>query len=188
MPDVQQIRRALRTYFLDVDLVRDLGTGTAFPASADIPDGLQAGDRLFRTDLLWPCIYDGTRWLSPEMSALVANAQNFSATGNTALHALRSDYAPYLTRIVLKTRVNTTNDATNNWTVVVQSLTLALATTAVYTLASTNGDGTSYTNHDGAPSTAAPSSPAFLRLALTKNVAPGTLDVAASVWYRLIVP
>ncbi len=61
---IQQLRNDLAPYFLSYDAVRDLGSDTAFPVSADITGGLQASDRFFRTDLGWACYYDGARWLT----------------------------------------------------------------------------------------------------------------------------
>jgi hypothetical protein len=62
MNSIQKLREELAPYFLSFDGTRDLGRGTAFPVTGDLPDGLLAGDRFFRTDLGRLYYYDGAAW------------------------------------------------------------------------------------------------------------------------------
>ena len=176
---------------------RDLGRGTAFPASADLPGGLQAGDRFFRTDLGWLCSYDGTRWLTVHeysMPLEISNASTpvtYAAAGNTVASriAYRNDYSLYITRVSTITIVATTNDGTNNWTYSLRALvgngTSALTIHTFTTAADAAG---TQSTHDAAPSNnAVVASRNYFDIVVTKNNAPGALTLWSSVYYRLIV-
>lgn len=190
---IERLRRDLAPYFHERDTTRDLGRGTAFPSS-DIPGGLQADDRFFRTDLYLDCVYDGARWLTRDVYPSGGMLQSTITTSGTQalLRANRTDYAPYIVRLVVVARINTTNDGSNNWTMAARGLSANLGTAIVIhsatTAAYTAGTFTALeVASAGLSGTATPSQYQWYDLALTKNGAPGSIDVAATLYYRLIV-
>lgn len=191
---VQRLRQPLKAYFLSIDTTRFLGRVTTFPASADIPGGLQADDWCIRTDLDLPCFYDGTRWLTYEIfssSGMLTLATTTSGT-QALLRVNRTDYALYITRVVVLARVNTTNNGGNFWTMATRGLDAPLATNSVIysstTATYTAGTFTALEVAAGAGGfTATPTQYQWFDLALTKTGAPGSIDVASTVYYRQII-
>lgn len=186
----------LRSYFLSFDGTRDLGRGSAFPAT-DVPGGLQAGDRFWRTDLGWACYYDGARWLTTHEYVAPLNDYVFSVAAGAAYaggvpqsigRALtRTDYTLYITRFVLYATASVLQTAINNWRISFQS-NFGGTTNAQY---NTNGQaagalvlteipvGSITQNGAGSSETRV--------LVDVKNGAPGTLIVEAAMYYRLII-
>lgn len=192
--DLQRLRRDLAGYFLSHDRVRFLGRIPDFSTTANAPGGLQTDDWCIRTDLDLPCFYDGARWLSYEIfssSGMLTLATTTSGT-QALLRVNRTDYALYITRVVVLARVNTTNNGSNFWTMATRGLDAALATNSVIysstTAAYTAGTFTALEVAAGAGGfTATPTQYQWFDLALTKTGAPGSIDVASTVYYRQII-
>ena len=185
--------RELSAEFPRFTTSRNLGRGTAFPATADVPGGLRADDTFRRTDLDWDCFYDGTRWLTNFEMQISEVVTTFTATNNSAFDSVfRTDYAPFITRIVVVTSVATTNNATNFWTIGISGVNLAKGaattiysfTTAAHTLATltlTEVGGVSLTNQ------VLGANAQYWRVSVTTTLAPGTLTIHPTTFYRLIV-
>lgn len=166
------------------DRITGYRRGTAFPASP------AAGDRFFRTDLGFACFYDGARWLTVhEYSAPFVETSSGAAFAPRA--AIRTDYALYWTRVSLRAFVATTNNGTNYWNIVLQSLDAQITTgTNLYSKA-TNADGAgAWLVYDAACSTniAAAGNIYWARVNCAPVGAPGALTLNAVAYYRLIVP
>lgn len=167
------------------DRLNDYRRGTAFPASP------AAGDRFFRTDLGWQCYYDGTRWLTVHEDMIPVQAlATFAGPGTVGgtITALRTDYAPYFTRVEMTTAVATTNNGTNYWTVELIGVDLPFTTVSVISNPNTSADAMGVrVNHAAAAGAPAPSNRQFVRGRFTTMGAPGALEVTISAWHRLIV-
>lgn len=122
----QNLVQPLSTWFARMDYARDLGRGTTFPLTADLPGGLQVDDRFFRTDLDFLCVYDGTRWLTAHEYALTLGladtnsmAASYAATTAGARYGqVGRDFAPYFTRIDVNLFLGAgTSNTLNYWNV-----------------------------------------------------------------------
>lgn len=189
MPDqIQHLRQALAPYFLSYDGTRDLGRGTAFPASADLPGGLQTSDRFYRTDFAWMCYYDGARWLTlHEYAQPLTNYSRTTipftgTTGVLQLSPVRTDGAQLIvTRVAAYLDVLTTNNGSNYWS-------LAFKTNAGTTInafdTSANAAGAAILKE--AAVNVNYTDPAFITLEVTgKTGAPGSLVASGTIWYRI---
>lgn len=159
-----------------------VASGGAFPT------GIATGFLFFRTDLGWLCSYDGARWLTAHEVAHPITIWT-TYTVNTNLDTvLRTDVAPYVTRVAVVTYVATTNTGANYWSATLQGVNgnqTAGTTVLAFTTASDPVD--TFTTHEAAASTPNPSNRTYWRLALSKTGAPGTLYINAVVYYRSIV-
>lgn len=183
------IQRQIQGLQVDVERIRKadtgLSAGTAFPSTPG------TGLLFFRSDLGLLCYYDGTRWLTVhEYDVIASYLATFSGTpAASAVSALRTDYAPWFTRVVILTSVATTNNAGNFWTVTLQGLDITGAsTTNIYQIntgATPDVVGTR-TNHEGTAG-ATPANRALLRVLMTSTGAPGNIELTATAFYRLIV-
>lgn len=171
-----------------VSLERDRAKGTTFPS------GPQTYDRFLRTDRGIEYFYDGTRWLSLQEYDFGAGQQvSAGATGITASPstvvrwAVRSDYELWLTRWVVHSRVLTTNNGSNNWTVAL-TYQVANATATTITSFGTSADTAgNLTNHDQAINAALNTSAEGVSTTVTINAgAPGGIFAPSQLLYRLI--
>lgn len=183
---------SLSFYLHDRDTSRDLGRGTAFPLSADIPNGLIAADRFFRTDYLLPCVYDGTRWLTQYHyhAAFNQNATAFTGTASYVIGPLRQDTAPYVDRIGVELFVNGTNTGANYWNISLRGVSASYgAATTIDTFNTAALAGSTWTNVDRAPNaTTTPTNRALFDVAVSIGAgAPGGLILSATIYYRLII-
>lgn len=165
--------------------------GTAFPASPF------TGQRYFRTDRGIEYYYDGTRWLS---TALMSFQLPYNANGTTfPISATLSDanrcdrpnpnYSMWLVEISYRFAVNTTFDATNNWSgALIGTNATTNPTIATLTFWQTGRTaGTAYYDTTIIGSVNAVADAWKFRIDLTKNSAPGTLVWSIpTVNYRLI--
>ena len=186
-----QLWPALTGYFADYDSTRDLGRGTAFPASADVRDGLTAGDRFWRSDLGFLCYYDGTRWLTVHEyesgHVLVSTAVNGT---QSAIRANGATYASYITRVVCVVRVSTTNNGSNFWSIAVRGLNDALTVaTTIQTFSTVAAAVNTFVRGEAnPPSTQVPANYSAFDIALTFGAgSPGVIDVTTTIYYRLII-
>lgn len=175
--------------FHHADIGRDLGKGTAFPATADIAGGLQDRDRLFRTDLGFLCFYDlaNTQWLTAQVFEVRFSLKTFSATlEDTAnLQAMPADYKIFAIRLDVTVNTGATNTGANYWAISWRDgATNTIATTDTSALAAA-------TSRQRLAVVAGFSQPAavsvFHNLLLTKNGAPSNIDMYAVCRYRLII-
>jgi hypothetical protein len=157
-------------------------SGTAFPGASS------TGDVFFRTDLGLLCFFDGTRWLtvhqySSEMAGVtltVGTTGNFSRT--------RSDFALWFDRIAITSRVNTTNNASNYWTVKVRSYNPVVSAFIDILTFDTSGDTVAtYTDHSAVPTTQNPANYGFEGINAAVTLAPGSINLYMTCFYRLIV-
>jgi hypothetical protein len=163
-----------------------LDHGTAMPA------GYPLNVPYFRTDLgLW--IYsDGTRQLTAEefqcdVAAYARNPMPFAGAGATTLliGPQRTDYASYYVRAKAYLDVLTTNNATNYW-----QCSLYLGATSVWTF-TTAGDAPNTGLNKEDSSAGVTTGALYAKLDAVKagaGAAPGSLFIAVSFWYRLIIP
>lgn len=171
-------------------LLRDLGRGPAFPTSGQVPGGLQDGDRFYRTDLDWACVYDGTRWLTQQEFAHPL-PEGSGAGAFATRSTLRLDYVPYFTRVSLKAFVAATNNGSNYWNIVIQTTDRQITTGTTIRAQNTSADGAgAWLGYDLAPTTNIPGAGNNEWLRLNCAIAagaPGTLTCNAIAFYRLIV-
>lgn len=163
-----------------------LNYGAANPSSwpVDLP--------FFRTDLGWWVVSDGVRFLTAFEYAMVLTAFVSYGTASpqtTNLQNVRFDDAPYVTRVTFHSRVSTTNNGSNFWSFAIQGINgaVTLSDTIATTDTSASAAG-AIVRVDGPPSTAVPTNRDWFRVQLSKTGAPGAVELAAQMNYRLIVP
>jgi hypothetical protein len=188
--DIQRLRNDLAPYFISYDAARFLGRVSAFPATADIPGGLQTDDWCIRTDLDLICNYDGARWLSQAILSVNIPRQILAANDGIILAPLRQDFAPYIIRVTTEYSAAATNNGTNFWTITYRGINAAYAAASnIHSFTTAALTAGTYASDDGAPSvTATPTNRAFIELQCLKTLAPGNLTIAGTVQYRLIIP
>lgn len=181
-------------------LYRDTGAAwqivsvTKFPDLASLkgssnPTSPTTGDLFFRSDKQTWVVYDGTRWLACSELCASRAELSYSAAGQNLIEKLRNDYAPYLTRVSLLTKVATTNDASNYWTITLRGANAAYsATTNIHQITTAAHTAGAWVESDAAPSlTATPSNHALLDVSVSKTGSPGALSLNLSAFYKLIV-
>lgn len=159
--------------------------GTAFPTSP----APALGDVFFRTDLMLPCTYDGTRWVT--LHEYVASGNIAVSAGTSAPFAeIYTVYAPYITKIALGYQVATPNNATNYWNINVRSINAAYSNSSTILSVSTATGGTAWVNTS--TDVLLTKLPAYysrfdINLLLGAG-SPGSVKICATVYYRLIIP
>lgn len=194
MSDIRRLAAQIEPY---LTMQRMVGVGTAFPASADVPLGLQAGDRFFRSDLGWECYYDGTRWLTCHEYALPltfasggSGLPSYSAGLNTAYMNTASGYTAYWTRMACHTNAAATNNGSNYWTVTVQGINLAASAGTTIIAFDTSADTAGVrTNHSATVSAgnALPANNYFVSAILAKVGTPGNLEMTMVMHHKYVV-
>lgn len=191
MNDLQRQANALSPFLFPH--ARDHGMGTAFPASADLPGGLQTNDRFYRTDLGFLCFYDGTRWLTAHeysesilpSAGIAAPLPDASYVNNqsVAFNASRSDYGIYFTRAHAWMFVATTNNGSNYW-----ELQLTNTGTSCGTF-STAADAANTNLYKSATTPVVlATGRQYWQIRTSNNVGtPGNLSFSFTVFYRLII-
>lgn len=165
----------------------------AISASSDFPSSddftLYDGMHHYRTDLKMLCYYDlaNTQWLSVAEFPVGIEVRTATATAQD-INVTRSDYAPWFTRYEATTYVPTTNDGTHNWTVAgVSYSAIGGSGTTVFSFSTSADTHTTYTKHNGTPTTQNPANWSAFYFVFTKNNSPGNLSVYINAFYRLIV-
>lgn len=188
MMQFERLIARLRNHFLSFDGTRDLGRGTAFPLSADLPGGLQSGDRFFRTDLGFACFYDGTRWLTVHeyCAPLVPGVGSpaFYTTANTGDRRalLHSAYAPFFTRGSVELLTGPTNNGANYFT-----FAFSAGGTTIWSF-TTAADAANAVVTKTTTTFTQPASATKVQLVLTVTGAPGaTYPNEPVVFYRLVI-
>jgi len=158
-------------------------SGTSFPSIA------ATNQKYFREDLGYLCYYDSTQWVTVDLFIYQQSAQGLSAT-TTKRGRLPTDgnliYVPG--DVVATTYVDTTNDGTHNWTVLVSATGNVFGNDVQLHTFSTSADSPDvFVAHDDAADDTTPAKGAGVEILCTKNDTPGTLDVAVSFKYRLII-
>lgn len=158
------------------------GAGTAFPASP--PTGM----RFFRTDLGFLCYYDGTRWLTVHEYVIALPFADYTVSNSFANWIrVRSANNLYVTMASFTSRVSTTNNGTNFWTVSIEAQDQTFAAGTVLFQPTTAADTAGvFTSHELA-TTVATSSKVHFNLSVQTTLAPGTLRISWAVYYRLII-
>lgn len=111
-----------------------------------------------------------------------------SADGEIDDIVMRTDHSWVATRVVIITKVATTNDGSNYWTVGLVGKNLALSASTIISAITTASDtaGT-WTSHEEAPDTASPgANNQWLNMFVVKTGSPGNIDVYITVYYRLV--
>lgn len=168
--------------------VQVLGQGTSFPGSPS------TSQRFFRTDRGLEYYYNGTRWLTTQRIILPLtynpNGANFSPLSATASAVLAGNapddtMALYVEKLLMRAQVNTTLDATNNWTLELFRQNsavgnISLGTVNTYQVGRTAG--TPYQNVITVNTALSAATDAFLFfITITKNASPGTLAYGSAV-------
>lgn len=154
--------------------------GTAFPGSP------ATGDRFFRTDLLYDCVYDGSRWLTAEseLAPMPRYTLPLSVTGSAGLWPKHGSYARYVTALNVTYNVQTTNNGSNYWTIkLVRADTGGALTSDISTSAASPGVWT----NTALSSLNLVTGSYGLSLVTGKVGAPGDLFVTATISFRLII-
>ena len=182
--DLERRLAALERDLSDVRTREKLGaSGTAFPT------GPATNALFYRTDLDWWCFYDGTRWLTVHEYVHPLGATVSTAAATNTDFVIRTDYAPYVTRVSVVSFVATTNNGANYWTVTISGLDGGKTSATTVLAFNTSADlVNNYISHEAAPSTANPTNRTYWRMGLAITLgAPGVLTVGVALYYRLIV-
>lgn len=165
--------------------IRSLNAGTSFPGSP------ATNDMFFRTDRGIGYYYDGTRWLSLQLFTLSAQHLSNNPTSGAVWNQwpLPTSTDVYLVDMVTTTRVLTTNDGSNFWSVrtVKVGTTGGTATqvgTSIVTSADVAGDYVPHTHALGAVVSTA--THFWLWGDAIKTGAPGNIYVFGAIRYRLV--
>lgn len=150
-------------------------------------------DRCYRTDRGIEYFYDGTRWLSTtvyEVPLPHSPDTVIPITGNTtgALVAgipWATAYDLWLLSLQTTFIVNTTNNATNYWTMVVQKMAGGIATTAGQ-FDTSGAAADSWTFGSSAINALLGVTHHWFRMNATKTLTPGALQFLMSIRYRLV--
>lgn len=170
---------------------KGMNASTGVSSGTTNPVSPATNDRFFRTDLGFMIFFDGTRWLT--MHTYTHNRQRLALSATDISNELRGslpriDYVPFIVRIAVWTRVVTTNDGTDFWTILIEGQNLAQSSqTTVLSFLTSSDTVNVYTRHDATPSDSTPSNNDHFNLSLTKNNTPGNLDIDLQLEYRLIV-
>jgi len=194
MPDYDQLaynlRKPLSVFLMSYEALLDLGRGTAMPTVGHDGAAVQAGARFWRTDLGLETYYDGTRWLTVnEYPYAVLPFQTFSVTNTFTDVIIRTDYAPYITRVVTGTNPAATNDGSNFWTVTIAGINSArVSSTTIDTFDTHLDTAGAEALRDNAPSSSAtPTNRTYLRCIGAKTGAPGNMTISHTIYTRLII-
>lgn len=161
-------------------------SGTAFPANK------ATGDRYWRTDLGEEYYYDGTRWLSSQVYGLSIPSSDvvFPVSGDTypfmgpvPFNTSGSRRDVWVVGWTAITKVATTNDGSNYWSVALQRYPSG-TTVASFTTAADTAD--TQTQHGGAIGALLGTSDLRLGLLCYKTSAPGALTAPIFIEYRMV--
>lgn len=185
MMDLLKQRQTQRRMGQTEVIEKPLSSGTAFPT------GIASGFLFFRTDLGFLCYYDGTRWLTAHeyMTPIRNDLTQIAATTNFLnVVPLATVFAPYITRIVVNSLVLVTNNGTNFWTIAIVGYNADFSAGGTIDTFTTAAQGLVWTRAERAPNTnQLPTNSYHMSLNVTKTLAPGNLQVLASLYYRWIV-
>lgn len=170
------------------------GGGSGYPSGTSFPGSPTTNDQFYRTDRNILYYYNGTIWLSViEYSlSIVAQALIPITTSNSAViyGACRTDYQVYVTKLIFNTFTLSPSDATNYWTMQLQTRPSTLPDTAVNVtgaLISTQSDTANITSpHFVVVNQSIPTTKSLFQFAITKVASPGNLFPFPDVLYRLI--
>jgi hypothetical protein len=164
-------------------------SASGIPAGAAFPGGPSSGDQFFRTDLGMFCYYDGTRWLTVNEFAGHVDAIISAAVSPTInVNRTRTDYAKWFTRISGSTWVQTTNDGTKYWTVLLRGANAPRgAFTTIWSFDTHLDTVGVFTQHESAPAVNNPANQVWFDVQVDKVSTPGTINVYVDFYYRLIV-
>lgn len=159
-------------------------SGTSFPGSPT------AGDRFFRSDLGLHCYYDADGdWVTvADYGIPFPEADYTVTTDNINKTWLGDNYQPKFTVLELRTRVSTTNDGSNYWTVTIVSLALDNSAEVIKSF-NTGADTVNvYTDKGSVPAVPNPTDNGGIKLITTKTGSPGTLRMSVTVYFKKIIP
>lgn len=186
---------SLSYWLYDRESFRHWGSGSAFPLTTDIPSGLAAGDRFWRSDLGLECYYDlaNTRWLTMQSWPLAfgagsgAYATNYAAaTASIRYASIDTRYQPVFTYGVL----NITTGATNTGANYLSYSFVTSAGTTIWTV-NTSADAPSTTIAKAtATFTQPPSTITSVRLdvAIGAGAPSAQFPYTPVLYYRMVIP
>lgn len=180
--DIAQLQRQVEQ-LATVETGMQISGATAFPSSP------ATGQLVYRTDRNLLYFYDGARWLTVQEYAYSLpnnlGTEAYSADGNQLVE-IRTDYAPYITRVALTSFVATTNNGSNYWNLNIEGSSLAFANSAILTVTTAADAANTYVDKEQAPTSAEPANRRFLRLRYIKSGTPGNLSFSCTLYARLI--
>ncbi|WP_287128773.1 hypothetical protein [Candidatus Cyanaurora vandensis] len=162
--------------------------------SDTLPSSPTVGLLWFETTprILW--YWSGTDWLSAELFTAVVSANAISTTSSLNLTPPQirpGTYNIYLETWVIGGTVATTNDATNNWSLVLRRIASTLAITSLDTYTSSPWSvGTGYIIARPLALLLDLSATSIInfQIGVTRNTSPGQLNASVLVSYRLARP
>jgi len=188
-----QIIREIEALKTDVARLRTIEQGQITSAGTTFPASPQTGQVVYRTDRNLLYVYDGTRWLTTTEEACPLWHDPITSLPTTTALAgaveLRADDSIWITRCCTGYLVNTTNDASNYWTIRYRALNdgYTAETGTIHTLTTASVAAGVWTKEDAAPNgDPGPSGTSRIDVRLTTTGTPGTLRILATLYYRRV--
>lgn len=158
-----------------------IARGTAFPTSP----APVLGDEFTRTDFGFSCYYDGTRWLGP-VSPIPFQLWAGAPPPYTAANAILFYPAPQSLSFVVNSLtygvfIATTNNASNYWTIVLETDTGAIDTRTTASLAANTITTIPVTTISGVKT-----ANTYMRITISKTGSPGGLTITANLNHRRV--
>lgn len=161
-----------------------VSAGTSFPGSPT------TNDLFYRTDRSLLYFYDGTQWLTVQQYEVGIGGQQNVYPSATAVSYIwwpvRQDYGIYLERWVCTTFVSTTNNGSNNWTILLDRFSTTNSLTNIASFSTSADTASNWISHSQAINAVLDSSARAIRVASNKTGNPGTVYALSTLVYRLI--
>ena len=163
---------------------------SSFGGTSNPTTNISAGSIFYRTDLQMWIEYDGTRWLTvQEYSFTHGDYRAISGSGSTAMEwVVRTDYAPYVTRISFSVRAGAVTGS-NYWVIVIEGENEARdTTTTIWQFDQSSDDSYVWTHHEtSSPTTPNPTNKHWIGAYCTKTGSPNDLHINGTICYKLII-
>lgn len=158
--------------------------GTSFPGSP------ATNDLFYRTDRHLLYFYDGTQWLTVQQYEVgIGGQQNVypvAAGVSMVWWPVRQDYGIYLERWVCTTFVSTTNNGSNNWTILLDRFSTTNLQTNITSFSTSADTASNWISHSQVINAVLNSSARAIRVGSNKIGSPGTMYALSTLVYRLI--
>ncbi len=164
----------------------------AYLGGATFPTYPSAGMLYFHTTSGYLCYYSGANWLTVNEYSAVFIRVALSASGGFSSINLREDYRPYITKITGNSYTNAPLDASNYWTIQCnvynQGQTVSDQVFNLYfNVANGYAAGVDKYFSSAINRLSSQNPAAATDIYLTKVGNPGTLVIAATLFYRLVI-
>ena len=179
-----------------IDLPSKFGSAmAAIQKGTNNPASPSADDQIWRTDIRRHSVYDGTRWITPDVKILAFdNTAAFTAITVTGTNVGRcnhnGDLDWLLYRFAASVFVATTNNASNYWTLTLRYITAGNTITNVATITTAAIAANTWNRiatNTFSPATA-PATSYMLEVIATLTGSPGSLLVVPQLLIREIIP